>query len=87
MNISSVIIRTQPDRQDSVRGRLLAIPGVELQAEDDEGRMVVTVEDGDGWSAQDSLLQVHLVEGLMSASLVYQYSDDLPGTAVISAGD
>lgn len=84
MNISGVIIRTQPEHQAAVRDRLLAIPGVELHAEDDGGRMVVTVEDGESWSTQDSLLQVHMVEGAMSASLVYQYSDDVPGTAVKS---
>lgn len=84
MNISSVIVRAQPDQQAAVRDRLLAIPGVELQAEDDDGRMVVTVEDGEGWSTQDSLLQVHMVEGAMSASLVYQFSDDVPVTPVKS---
>lgn len=84
MNISGVIIRAQPAQQAAVRDRLLAIPGVELHVEDDGGRMVVTVEDGEGWSTQDSLLQVHLVEGAMSASLVYQYSDDNPGTVVKS---
>ena len=85
MNISGVIVRAQPGQQAAVRGRLLAIPGVELHVEDDGGRMVVTVEDGAGWSTQDSLLQVHLVEGAMSASLVYQFSDDIPVTVVASA--
>ena len=85
MNISGVIVRTRPERQAIVRGRLLAIPGVQLHAEGDGGRMVVTVEDGAGWSTEDSLLKVHLVEGVVSASLVYQFNDDIPGTVVNSA--
>ncbi len=75
MNISSVVIRARPGGAAEVSDRLRAIPGVELQAAADE-RMVVTVEDGDGWSVEDSLLKVHQVEGVVSATLVYQYSDD-----------
>lgn len=82
MNISGVIVRARPELREIVRGRLLAIPGVELHAEGDGGRMVLTVEDGENWSTEDSLLKVHLVEGVVSASLVYQFNDDIPGTVV-----
>lgn len=76
MNISGVIIRARPEQQRDVRDRLLAIPGVELHLEGDGGRMVLTVEDGAGWSTEESLLKVHQVEGVVSASLVYQFNDD-----------
>ncbi|MDR2000133.1 MAG: chaperone NapD, partial [Zoogloeaceae bacterium] len=46
------------------------------QTEIASGSIVVTVEDGDGYSVEDSLLQVHLIDGIADASLVYQYSDD-----------
>jgi len=76
MNISGVIVRARPEHQAVVRDRLLAIPGVELHLEGGGGRMVLTVEDGAGWSTEESLLKVHQVEGLLSASLVYQFNDD-----------
>ena len=85
MNISGVIVRAKPEQQGAVCDRLRAIPGVELHLEADGGRMVLTVEDGAGWSTEESLLKVHQVEGVVSASLVYQFNDDYPGTQVNSA--
>jgi len=76
MNISGVIVRARPEQQADVRDRLLAIPGVQLHLEGNSGRMVLTVEDGTGWSTEESLLKVHQVEGVVSASLVYQFNDD-----------
>jgi len=76
MNISGVIVRARPERAAAVREELLRIPGVTLHADAGNGRMVITVEDGPEHSVEDSLLRVHVVEGLLCASLVYQYSND-----------
>jgi nitrate reductase NapD len=81
MNISGVIVRTRPEQHGDVRDRLLAIPGVQLHLEGGGGRMVLTVEDGAGWSTEESLLKVHQVEGVVSASLVYQFNDDRVNSA------
>ena len=81
MNISGVIVRARPEQQVNVRDRLLAIPGVQLHLEGNGGRMVLTVEDGSGWSTEESLLKVHQVEGVISASLVYQFNDDRVNSA------
>lgn len=37
---------------------------------------MLTLEDGPGHSVEESLLKVHLVDGISDAALVYQYSDD-----------
>ena len=75
MNISSLVVRAKPGAAAEVGARLREIPGVELAAMAGE-RMVVVVEDGPDWSTEASLLQVHTIEGVVSATLVYQYSDD-----------
>lgn len=76
MNISSVILRARPERLPAVRGELGRIPGVEIHADGNDGRIVVTVEDVPGHSTADALLRVHTIEGVVAASLVYQYADD-----------
>jgi nitrate reductase NapD len=77
MNISGVLVRARPDQFATVLRALRAIAGVSIhQTEPARGGIVVTLEDGDGYSVEDSLLKLHLVEGISDASLVYQYSDD-----------
>lgn len=79
MNVSGVLVRARPERFPEVMAALTAIDGVEIHAtEEAAGRIVVTLEDGPGYSVEDSLLKVHLVEGISDAALVYQYSDDVP---------
>lgn len=77
MNISGVLVRARPDRYAEVLAALAGIAGAAIhQTDADSGSIVVTLEDGAGYSVEHSLLQLHLVDGIADASLVYQYSDD-----------
>lgn len=76
MELSSMILRTRSERIDRVRGQLLAIPGVEVHGDAGDGRLVVTVEDGDGYKLSDSITRLHDVDGVVAISLVYEYSDN-----------
>ena len=40
------------------------------------GRIVVTVEDGEGWSVTDSILAVNLAPKVQAVTLAYEYTDD-----------
>jgi nitrate reductase NapD len=74
MNISSAIVYALPGRADSLRTGLAGLPGVEIHAETADGRFVVTVEDVPGASAADTVMQLHRLDGVLSAAMVYQYS-------------
>lgn len=76
MNISSVILRAQPEQLPGVRNGLAAIPGVEIHADGKDGRLVLTIEEGPGCAPTDVFLKLHQLDGVISASLVYQYCDD-----------
>ena len=78
MNISSAIVYALPQRSDSVRALLRALPGVEIHHEGDDGRFIVTIEDGHGAAVADTVMQLHRLDGILSAAMVYQYSDDEP---------
>lgn len=77
MNISSIIVHAKPTELVSVRGQLERIPGVEIHAATDDGRLVVTIEtDTDGETA-GTFDRINLMDGVMSAAMVFhQYESD-----------
>lgn len=80
MNISSVIVQTRPERLADVRGALAALPGVEIHAESPEGKLVITLEDDSTRTAADRYVDLNNIPGVLSAAMVYQFSDDISET-------
>ncbi|HSQ02558.1 MAG TPA: chaperone NapD [Burkholderiales bacterium] len=76
MNISSVVLRTKPEKLQAVRAQLTATPGIDICAALDDGCVVLTIEDTVHGSANDAYVHLHDIDGVLNASLVYQYSDD-----------
>ena len=77
MNISSVIVHAKPAELLSVRGSLEQIPGVEVHATTDDGKLVVTIEtDSDGETAR-TFDRINVMDGVMSAAMVFhQFESD-----------
>ncbi len=73
MSISSLVIHTRPDVVDAVRSRLAGFEGVEVHATTEDGRMVVTVDRPGDRAAAETLSKCQEVDGVLSASLVYNY--------------
>jgi nitrate reductase NapD len=78
MNIAGVIVHARPDRVETVRTSLGKIPGVDVHAATADGRLVVTVEDvGDGEPA-DTMMSIHRLDGVLSATMVYHHFEPDP---------
>jgi len=75
-NICGLLVHARPSHVEDVRGRLAALPGVEVHAATEEGRLVVTVEDTPEHLALDTINDIFQTAGVINASLVYQYTDD-----------
>ena len=77
MNISSIIVHAQPTELASVRGSLEQIPGVEVHAATDDGKLIVTIEtDTDGETA-GTFDHINAMDGVMSAAMVFhQFESD-----------
>lgn len=73
MNICGVLVHAVPGRVEGVAAALEGLPGVELHARADAGRLIVTVEDTEGASAVDGLAKIHGLPGVVSAALVYHH--------------
>lgn len=77
MNIASLVVRAKPEDFAALEGALAAIPGVELHGKSAEGgHLIVTVEDGEGYSTADSILAVSQAERVQAITIAYEYTDE-----------
>ena len=76
MNISGVLVHANPAKLVAVRQSLVGLDGVEIHGESDDGRLIVTIEDVGDTQAADTMLAVHRLDGVLSATLVYHNFED-----------
>jgi nitrate reductase NapD len=76
MDIASAVVHAVPGRRDEVRAQLEGLRGVEIHAETADGRFIVTAEDTPAGSAADAIMRLHTLDGVLSAAMVYQYSEN-----------
>lgn len=79
MIISGVLVATQPEQMGAVQSQLTKMPGVDVFETTPNGQMVVVIEEDDKTTG-GVLKDVTFLNGVLSASLVYQEStaDDTP---------
>jgi nitrate reductase NapD len=76
MNISSIVVQVHPESLAVLQGELAVLPGVDIHGVNDEGRIVITIEDTADNSPAGTLMDVQNMLGVLSASLIYNYCDD-----------
>jgi nitrate reductase NapD len=76
MKIVSLVIKYFPERAEAVQLAIEAVDGASVAHDHGDGRMIVLVEDGEGYAVSDSIIRVHQVPHIMSVTLAYEYSDD-----------
>ena len=75
-NICSALVHVKQEMADSVRQALESQQGVEVHAESDNGRLIVTIEDEYRKNIGERIMKFYEIEGVYSASMIYQFSDD-----------
>jgi nitrate reductase NapD len=81
MEIVGVLVQACPGKLDRVARALADLPGVEVHARADPGRLVTTVEARGDHPIGDTLLAINRSEGVLSATLVYHHFEEDPGAA------
>ena len=77
MNLCSVIVHARPEKISQVETTLTELPGVEVHGgAEDEGKLIVTVEDAEEITAADTMMSFNDIDGVISAILVYHYGGD-----------
>jgi nitrate reductase NapD len=89
MNICGVLIHAHPAKLEAVKAALLNMSGTEIHDEAHGSRLVVTVEDTAESSAFNTLTDIHRLDGIVAASLVYHHFETIDFAEVphAEAGD
>ncbi|MCI5144963.1 MAG: glutamate synthase [Candidatus Electrothrix sp. AR3] len=76
MNISGIFVHTSPENSTALQRQMTELSGVEVHAAQADGRIVITIEDTADTVPSDTLMSVQNMQGVLSASLIYNYCDD-----------
>ena len=76
MNISGVLVRAYPEHVQSVWNVLTQIEGVEVHGSNDDGRMVVTVEQDGARDMSNMIASMIDVPGVLETSMIYHQFED-----------
>lgn len=76
MKIVSLVLKFLPEHAADIASRIATVNGASVALDNGDGRMIVLIEDGEGYSTADSIISVHQVPHLMSVTLAYEYTDD-----------
>lgn len=76
MNIAGVLVHAKPDSADKVSASLSQVAGLEIHARTPDNRFVVTIEESDDIFISQTLAGLYSIEGVLSAAMVYQHSEE-----------
>lgn len=81
ISICGVMAQALPEKMDDVKSLLLEIPGLEIHAVSNDGKMVITVESDNYKDTGRHISTLQKVKGVLSASMIYQHTEELEATA------
>lgn len=76
MNVSSIVVQTTADRVEGIVEVLKNSPLCDYHLHDEKGRIVITVEGAGTDEEIQKLKEVKMIEGVISAEMMYSYSED-----------
>ena len=76
--ISSLVVQADPDDLERVQKEIESMPGSEVMGRSEQGKLVVVLDLPDNRIAADCITQIQTLDGVLSATLIYQYDDHEP---------
>ena len=74
-HISSAVVLALPERRAEVSGRLAAMRGVEVHA-DEGSRIVITIEGPNSGMLGETLTTISVMDGVLAANMVFEHAED-----------
>jgi nitrate reductase NapD len=84
-HVSSLLVHARPDHGGEVRSSLAGMPGVEVHAAQD-GKIIVTLETETEAEIVTRLNEISLLEGVMSAALVFHHFEAAAEDSTAASG-
>lgn len=78
LNISSAIVYAKSAHEPALRTQLLHLPGVEVHASTDDGKMIITIESENDRSAVATYEGIERMEGVLSVAMIFQQTESHP---------
>lgn len=75
IHIAGVMIQTSPGHSAAVAAAVAALPGTEIHAISEAGKLVVICEAASGADVLDLIARMRELPGVADAALVYQHSE------------
>ena len=87
-SVAGVVVHTRPENREAVAERLELLHGVEVHAINEEGKLVVTVEEEPGERfIIDRITEINNIEGVINSSLVFSQSAQLDSSDTKDASE
>ena len=71
IHISSMVVHARPDRLQSVKNKIAALPGAEIHGESENGKLVVVLETQNQGYITDVIEKISNLEHVLNTALVY----------------
>lgn len=78
MNISSAIVYAKSEHDQALRTQLSQVPGVEVHASTDDGKMIITIETESDRTAVAIYEDIERMEGVLSIAMIFQQTESHP---------
>ncbi len=75
IQISGVAIKLKPEMMESVKASLNDIEGLEIHAEDESGKLAITLENRDSGGMTDAIGEIEALEGVVIVNPVYIHDE------------
>jgi nitrate reductase NapD len=76
MNISGVLVKAYPENITTIEEVISQMEGVEVHGNNEDGRIVITVEQESANNISDTLVEIQDVPGVLSAAMIYHQFED-----------
>lgn len=77
VHISSLVVLTKPDQMQSVKSSIEKLPGTEIHAESENGKLVVVLETANQTYITDVIEKINDLDHVLTTSLVYHQIESL----------
>lgn len=83
MNISSAIVYARPGTDQVLREQLPQLPGVEVHAASEDGKIIVTIEADNDRAAIDVYEAIGRMDDVLNIAMIFQQTESHPDQELV----
>ena len=83
LNISSAIVYARPGQDGALREQLVQVPGVEVHAVSEDGKIIVTIEAENDHGAIDIYEALARLDDVLNVAMIFQQTESHPDQELV----